>query len=263
MVARRLYRSGQSEYLINGRVARLRDIQEIFMGVGLGPDSYAIIEQGRIGLILNSKPMDRRAIIEEAAGITMYKTKRRLSEAKLEASKLNLSRVNDILVEVEKQLASLKRQASKARRYAELREQMRGLLRIMLASKAEHLDIEAARLQKLLREMEAAEAHQASSVHEMEAEQERLNARSYKLDGELRQNQNHLNQTELSLQSCENRITFSREQLAQLEHRATTLASGNRTGGTHGGRIGRARNFSARVSGDDAGANRITGGRIT
>ncbi len=129
MVARRLYRSGQSEYLINGRVARLRDIQEIFMGVGLGPDSYAIIEQGRIGQILNSKPMDRRAIIEEAAGITMYKTKRRLSEAKLEASKLNLSRVNDILVEVEKQLASLKRQASKARRYAELREQMRGLLR--------------------------------------------------------------------------------------------------------------------------------------
>ena len=147
VVGRRLYRSGQSEYFINGRVARLRDVQEIFMGMGLGPDSYAIIEQGRIGQILNSKPMDRRAIIEEAAGITMYKTKRRLAEAKLEASRINLSRVNDILVEVEKQLASLKRQASKARRYAELREQMRGLLRIVLASKAEHLDIEAARLE--------------------------------------------------------------------------------------------------------------------
>ncbi|MGA8766427.1 MAG: AAA family ATPase, partial [Candidatus Acidiferrales bacterium] len=146
VVGRRLYRSGQSEYLINGRVARLRDVQEIFMGIGLGPDSYAIIEQGRIGQILNSKPMDRRAIIEEAAGITMYKTKKRLAETKLEAAKINLSRVNDILVEVEKQLASLKRQASKARRYAELREQMRGLLRIILASKAEHLDIEAARL---------------------------------------------------------------------------------------------------------------------
>ena len=129
VVGRRLYRSGQSEYLINGRVARLRDVQELFMGMGLGPDSYAIIEQGRIGQILNSKPMDRRAIIEEAAGITMYKTKRRLAEAKLEASKVNLSRVHDILVEVEKQLASLKRQASKARRYAELREQMRELLR--------------------------------------------------------------------------------------------------------------------------------------
>src|ERR1700678_97166 len=197
VVGRRLYRSGQSEYLINGRVARLRDVQELFMGMGLGPDSYAIIEQGRIGQILNSKPMDRRAIIEEAAGITMYKTKRRLAEAKLEASKLNLSRVNDILVEVEKQLASLKRQASKARRYAELREQMRGSLRIVLASKAAHLDIEAARLENLLRDMEAAEARDAQSVQDLSAEQERLNVRSYELDMELCQTQNLLGQTAL------------------------------------------------------------------
>src|ERR1700729_4372546 len=175
-------------------VSRLRDVQEIFMGIGLGPDSYAIIEQGRIGQILNSKPMDRRAIIEEAAGITMYKTKRRVAEAKLEASKINLSRVNDILVEVEKQLASLKRQASKARRYAELREQMRGLLRSVLASKAEHLDIEAARLENLLREMEAAEARDAQSVQELAAEQERLSARTYNLDAELRSMHNLLGQ---------------------------------------------------------------------
>jgi len=223
VVGRRLYRSGQSEYLINGRVARLRDVQELFMGMGLGPDSYAIIEQGRIGQILNSKPMDRRAIIEEAAGVTMYKTKRRLAEAKLEASKLNLSRVNDILVEVEKQLASLKRQASKARRYAELREQMRGLLRSVLASKAEHLDIEAARLENLLREMESAEDRQARSVHEIESEQERLSARSYELDGELRQVQNLLGQTALDLDRAENRIIFNREQVAQIDARATRL----------------------------------------
>jgi len=223
VVGRRLYRSGQSEYVINGRVARLRDVQELFMGMGLGPDSYAIIEQGRIGQILNSKPMDRRAIIEEAAGITMYKTKRRLAEAKLEASKINLSRVNDILVEVEKQLASLKRQASKARRYSELREQMRGLLRIVLASKAEHLDIEAARLEKLLRDMEAAEERDARSVHELEAEQERLNARTYELDAELRQTHNLLGQTSLDLDRAENRITFNREQLAQLASRSTRV----------------------------------------
>src|SRR5579862_3384983 len=86
VISRRLYRSGQSEYLINGRAARLRDIQELFMGIGLGPDSYAIIEQGRIGQVLSSKPSDRRAIIEEAAGITKYKTKKRLAEAKLESS---------------------------------------------------------------------------------------------------------------------------------------------------------------------------------
>ncbi|MGA7921904.1 MAG: chromosome segregation protein SMC [Candidatus Acidiferrales bacterium] len=223
VVGRRLYRSGQSEYLINGRVARLRDVQEIFMGMGLGPDSYAIIEQGRIGQILNSKPMDRRAIIEEAAGITMYKTKRRLAEAKLEASKGNLSRIHDILVEVEKQLASLKRQASKARRYAELREQMRELLRNVLASKAEHLDIEAARLENLLREMDAVEEREARSVHELEAEQERLGSRSYELDGELRQIQNVLGQTALDLDRAENRITFNCEQTAQIEARALRL----------------------------------------
>jgi len=223
VVGRRLYRSGQSEYVINGRIARLRDVQEIFMGMGLGPDSYAIIEQGRIGQILNSKPMDRRAIIEEAAGITMYKTKRRLAEAKLEASKGNLSRIHDILVEVEKQLASLKRQASKARRYAELREQMRELLRNVLASKAEHLDIEAGRLENLLREMDAVEEREARSVHELEAEQERLSGRSYALDGELRQIQNLLGQTALDLDRAENRITFNREQAAQIEARALRL----------------------------------------
>jgi chromosome segregation protein len=223
VVGRRLYRSGQSEYLINGRVARLRDVQEIFMGIGLGPDSYAIIEQGRIGQVLNSKPMDRRAIIEEAAGITMYKTKRRLAEAKLEASKINLSRVNDILVEVEKQVASLKRQASKARRYAEIRDQMRGLLRVVLASKAQHLDIESARLENMLREMEAAETREAHAVQEMADEQERLTARTYELEGELRQTHNMLGQTSLDLDRAENRITFNREQTAQLDSRISTL----------------------------------------
>jgi chromosome segregation protein len=223
VVGRRLYRSGQSEYLINGRVVRLRDIQELFMGMGLGPDSYAIIEQGRIGQILNSKPMDRRAIIEEAAGITMYKTKRRLAEAKLEASQLNLSRVNDILAEVEKQLASLKRQASKARRYAELREQMRGLLRKVLASKAQELDSQAERLEKILQELTTRESGQVSALRELETEQERTSANAYKLDTELRQTQNLLNQSALELDRAENRIAFNREQGVQLESRSERL----------------------------------------
>ncbi|HEV2298498.1 MAG TPA: chromosome segregation protein SMC [Candidatus Acidoferrales bacterium] len=225
VVGRRLYRSGQSEYLINGRVARLRDVQELFMGMGLGPDSYAIIEQGRIGQVLNSRPMDRRALIEEAAGVTMYKTKRRLAEAKLEASKTNLSRVNDILVEVEKQLASLKRQASKARRYSELRDEMRGLMRTVLASKARQLDSEAERLEAALREMTDAENREATSLHELEAEQERLSARNYELETELRQVQNLLNQSALELDRAENRITFNREQAAQTEFRVGQLAA--------------------------------------
>jgi len=225
VVGRRLYRSGQSEYLINGRVARLRDVQELFMGMGLGPDSYAIIEQGRIGQILNSRPMDRHALIEEAAGITVYKTKRRLAEAKLEAAKVNLSRVNDILVEVEKQLASLKRQASKARRYAELRDEMRGLMRTVLASKARQLDDEAQRLETVIGELIAGESEQSTILRELESEQERLDVRNYELEGELRQLHNLLNQSALELDRAENRIAFNREQEAQIASRVNVLAA--------------------------------------
>ena len=123
-ITRRLFRSGESEYLIDGHVARLRDIQDLFMGTGLGPESYAIIEQGRIGQILSSKPQDRRSVIEEAAGITKFKTRKRLAEAKLESAKQNLARVYDILEEVTRQVNSLKRQASKARRYTELKAEL-------------------------------------------------------------------------------------------------------------------------------------------
>jgi chromosome segregation protein len=229
VVSRRLYRSGQSEYLINGRVARLRDIQEMFMGVGLGPDSYAIIEQGRIGQILATKPMERRAIIEEAAGVTKFKTKKRLSEAKLESSKVNLSRVNDIVVEVEKQLGSLKRQAAKARRYSEIRDQMRGIVRQMLAGKARELDAEAERVGVLLKELTAAETQHAQAIHEEELDQDRLSQRIYSLDAELRQNQNLLNQTALEVDRCENRITFNRTRSAELAGRNEQLASERQT----------------------------------
>lgn len=219
MVSRRLYRSGQSEYLINGRVARLRDIQEMFMGVGLGPDSYAIIEQGRIGLILSTKPMERRAIIEEAAGVTKFKTKKRLAEAKLESSKLNLARVNDIVVEVEKQLGSLKRQAAKARRYSEIRDQMRGIVRQMLAGKARELDAAAEHIAKQLEELNAAEADRATAIQQMEGEQDRLNQRIYELDAEIRQNQNVLNLTVLEVDRNENKIAFNKQRAQELEGR--------------------------------------------
>ena len=219
MVSRRLYRSGQSEYLINGRVARLRDIQEMFMGVGLGPDSYAIIEQGRIGLILSTKPMERRAIIEEAAGVTKFKTKKRLAEAKLESSKLNLARVNDIVIEVEKQLGSLKRQAAKARRYSEIREQMRGIVRQMLAGKARELDAAAEKIANQLEALNAAETQRATAIQQMEGEQDRLNQRIYELDAELRQNQNVLNLTALEVDRNENKIAFNRQRAQELASR--------------------------------------------
>src|SRR6185369_6767852 len=134
-VGRRLYRSGESDYFMNGRSCRLRDIHDLFAGTGLGGYHYAIIEQGRIGLILSSKPQDRRAVIEEAAGITKYKTRKRLAEAKLESAKQNLARVFDILEEVTRQVNSLKRQAAKARRYTEMKSEMDARLRVLLSGR--------------------------------------------------------------------------------------------------------------------------------
>src|SRR5262245_27715712 len=130
-ITRRLYRDGTSEYLMNGDICRLRDVHELFMDTGLGSKAYSIIEQGKIGLILSSKPADRRALIEEAAGITKYRVRRRQTALKLEASQQNLLRVNDIVHEVEKQLESLKRQASKARRYRMVRDELTGVQRVV------------------------------------------------------------------------------------------------------------------------------------
>jgi len=128
-VTRRLYRSGESEYLLNDRACRLRDIQDLFSGTGLSGGHYAIIEQGRIGQILSAKPMDRRAIIEEAAGITKFRVRQRATEGRLESARANLSRISDIISEIDRQVNSLRRQAAKARRYHVLREELRELLR--------------------------------------------------------------------------------------------------------------------------------------
>src|SRR5690242_1318363 len=128
-VTRRLYRSGESEYLLNDKLCRLRDIQDLFSGTGLAGGHYAIIEQGRIGQILSAKPMDRRTIIEEAAGITKFRVRQRATEARLENARANLSRISDIVAEIDRQVNSLRRQASKARRYGVLREELRELLR--------------------------------------------------------------------------------------------------------------------------------------
>ena len=116
------------------------------MGTGLGPESYAIIEQGRIGQILSSKPSDRAPIMEEAAGVSKFKTRKRLAEAKLESSRLNLARITDILEEVTKQVNSLKRQAGKARRYREMHEELRGRLKTVLVSRLKALELEVGRL---------------------------------------------------------------------------------------------------------------------
>src|SRR5450755_912773 len=184
-ITRRLYRSGESEYLINGKTARLRDIQDLFSGTGLGPESYAIIEQGRIGQILSNKPADRRAIIEEAAGIGRYKTRKRLAESKLESARQNLSRVFDILEEVGRQVNSLKRQAAKARRYEELRTEMVAHLRRAVSGRFHMLEREAAKLVLDLNQAQTAFMALSTQVQEQEQAHTSTQESCYGTEAEL------------------------------------------------------------------------------
>ena len=126
-VTRKLYRDGTSEYLLNKTPCRLRDITDFFLGTGIGAKAYSIIEQGRVGMIVSSKPEDRRFLIEEAAGITKYKVKKKAAEKKMEATRQNLLRVSDVVAEIEKQLGSLRRQAQKAERYRQYKGELKDI----------------------------------------------------------------------------------------------------------------------------------------
>jgi chromosome segregation protein len=215
-ITRRLYRSGESEYLINGKQARLRDIQDLFLGTGLGPESYAIIEQGRVGQILSNRPQDRRALIEEAAGVTKFKTRKRLAEAKLESAKQNLSRVFDILEEVTRQTNSLKRQASKTKRYGELKAEATAYLRQLLAAKFRVLEREMAKIAIELNlasgELESAQA----AIQKREAEQEGILESSYRTEGELTEARKRLADLKVEAERIRGRLEYQTRQIEQI-----------------------------------------------
>ncbi len=218
-ITRRLFRSGESEYLIDGHVARLRDIQDIFMGTGLGPESYAIIEQGRIGQILSSKPQDRRAIIEEAAGITKFKTKKRLAEAKLESAKQNLARVYDILEEVTRQVNSLKRQASKARRFAELQEELQGRLRVVLSGKFRLLERDAAKTAIELNLTSSDLKALTHQVAEREQTYEQERAACYQLEQRLTAARQQLSEKNVDAERTRGRLEAQVRESGAMEER--------------------------------------------
>ncbi len=218
-ITRRLYRSGESEYLIDGRAARLRDIQELFMGTGLGPESYAIIEQGRIGQILSSKPQDRRGVIEEAAGITKFKTKKRLAEAKLEGAKQNLARVYDILEEVTRQVNSLKRQASKAKRYGELKTELETRLRVVLSGKYRLLEADAAKTSNDLTLAATELKALTEQVAEREKAHERQQAACYEVEQRLTESRQQLAERQVEAERTRGRLESQVKESGAMEHR--------------------------------------------
>ena len=225
VITRRLFRSGESEYLLNGKMCRLRDIQDIFMGTGLGPESYAIIEQERIGQLLSSKPHDRRAIIEEAAGITRFKTKKRLAELRLESARQNLSRVNDIFEEVTRQMNSLKRQAAKAERYGALRDELRAKLRVVLASRMAQMDAEQAAAAAQIHALGLQIDEQATTIEAADAQHTEGVARGYTLDTQAREASQRANQAAVELERSGSRLISNQDRIAELTTRLATGAA--------------------------------------
>jgi chromosome segregation protein len=212
-VARRLFRSGESEYLIDGQVCRLRDVQDLLMSSGFGVKAYAVIEQGKIGQILSARPTDRRQLIEEAAGVTKYRSKRRAAELKLEAAQQNLLRVEDIIFEIDKQRGALKRQAAKARRFRRLQEHLRRWEKILFARRYRLLAqaIQTARAQT--EDARTREASAAAHVAGLEARLERLRLDLAEAERQATACREAAHARELGIGRLEQQVEFDRQQI--------------------------------------------------
>ncbi len=212
-ISRRLYRDGDSHYLINQRRCRLKDIHQVLEEAGLGYASYALIAQGKIDTVLTGKPADRRAIIEEAARIAHFKNRRRNAEVKLEMAQQNLLRVNDIVVEVERNLRSLKRQAAKARRYQEIKLEFRQVQVRKFALESRLLETRlretGERLEQLRQIQETLQLEFAAAEREYRESLQRRDRLEAEL-AELRQRRSDL---QLEIQRADNAVHYHREQI--------------------------------------------------
>jgi chromosome segregation protein len=222
-VTRRLFRSGESEYLIDGHQCRLKDIHELLMDTGLGAKAYAIIEQGKIGMILSSRPTDRRQLIEEAAGITKYKARRRSAELKLEAARQNLTRLDDIVFEVEKQKGTLKRQAAKARRYTRLRDEMRRWEKVLFARRYRALGDAIETTRTRLADARENETAAAARLADVETALAALRIEQAEADTAAGRVRDAAHARELEINRRQQQIALDRQQAAMLETRGGEL----------------------------------------
>ncbi|MGI8811557.1 MAG: chromosome segregation protein SMC [Pyrinomonadaceae bacterium] len=222
-VTRRLYLSGESEYELNGKTCRLRDIQDLFAGTGLSGAHYAIIEQGRIGQILSAKPADRRNLIEEAAGISKFRTRQRAAEARLDSAKSNLSRISDIVSEIDKQANSLRRQASKTRRFISLQDEFRGLLRGLFAAEGCHLSALIDDLAAALTEAQNTESDFAQRVTAQEEEVHKTTLAARDLEEALAEIRRRHSENALERDRADREHRYQNEQITSLTGRLTSL----------------------------------------
>ena len=223
-VTRRLYRSGESEYLIDGSACRLRDVHELLMDTGLGAKAYSIIEQGKIGMILSSRPTDRRQLIEEAAGVTKYRSRRRAAELKLEAAQQNLTRVDDIVYEIERQRGTLKRQAAKARRHRRLQDELRRWEKVLVARRCRELahDVESSRAR--LGEARSRETGAVARLAEVETTIGRLRIEQAEGDARAGTVREEAHDREMAITRLQQQIEFDRQQADGLVARGVEIA---------------------------------------
>ncbi|AKF05403.1 chromosome segregation protein SMC [Sandaracinus amylolyticus] len=237
-VTRRLDRQGNSDYFINKTPVRLMDVTELFLGTGIGAKAYSIIEQGKIGYIVSAKPEDRRGLIEEAAGITKFKAKKKAAERKMDATRQNLLRIGDIVAEIEKNLASLKRQAQKAERYKAYRAEIRDLELLVASHRWMELTVTRRVIDEELTQASGAlEGHRyALRVREAELEGERLAVQraeseveraqrvSYELDNSVRMLEGKVEQHKERLQGLRDSERLAERELEALSARRAVLA---------------------------------------
>ena len=228
---RRVFRNGESEFRLNGRRVRMKDISDILMDTGLGIRNYSVMEQGKIDLILSNKPQDRRRLIEEAAGITKYKTKRRAAELKLEETQANLLRIDDTLAEVTRNLNSLKRQAGKARRHRELSEQLSTAKRSLYKGRLVAAETEQRSADEGVNNAQAAERREAEELAfaegTLDEHRTHLSTRTTfasnvreevaALNGEVERLRSFLQQSQIQTADLMQRIESARAQIAELQ----------------------------------------------
>ncbi len=216
-ISRRLFRSGESEYYINKVPCRLKDIVDLFLGTGIGHRAYSIVEQGKIDFVINAKPEERRILIEEAAGITKYKDRKNAALRKMEATQQNLLRLQDVIGEIRRQLNSLNRQAKKAERYKEYREEMRSLELGQMRQKYHSLQAQREEAQSILENHQDEESQINAQIAGQEANLEKIKLSLLEGEQELAAYQRDLVAKEKALKDWETTIELALQEEGNLQ----------------------------------------------
>jgi chromosome segregation protein len=215
-VTRRVYRDGNSEYLLNKTPCRLRDIQSLFADTGVARAAYSMMEQGKIDMVLSSRPEDRRAVFEEAAGITKYKNQKREALRKLEATEANLLRIGDVIKEVKRQIGSLQRQAGKARRYQALLADLRTLDTHHSRKQLESLETELARSHAEIARISKSEHEIRTKIEMSESELAERRSALDKIDTQIADGRSDLQHLQTEIAAHQNRIQVNRQRAGEL-----------------------------------------------